>query len=78
MVGHLSCIFAKVNKDEQTDITSQKKTAPEIHEVIVDVIKIVNNIRHKTLFESFCEKFGSKYTHFLLHADMRLLSRDKI
>jgi len=55
---------------------------PELHEVLSDVIKIVNHIRHKELnsrlFESLCEEMGSQYTHLLLHAEVRWLSRGKI
>ncbi|VVC46362.1 Ribonuclease H-like domain [Cinara cedri] len=54
----------------------------ELHEVSSDVIKIINNIRNKALnsrlFESFCEEMGSQYTHLLLHAEIRWLSKGKI
>lgn len=58
-----------------------KKMSPELHEVLSDVIKIINEIRHKALnsriFEALCEEMGSQYTH-LLHAEVRWLSRGKI
>lgn len=50
--------------------------SPELHEVLSDVIKIVNHIRHKALnsrlFESLCEEMGSQYTHLLLHVDGKM------
>lgn len=60
MVGHLSGIVAKVKNVGHPDILSthcilhreqlaSKKMSPELHEVLSDVIKIVNNIRHKAL-----------------------------
>lgn len=88
MVGHLSGIVAKVKNVGHLDILSthcilhreqfvSKKMSPELHEVLSDVIKIVNNIRHKSLnsrlFESLCEEMGSQYTHLLLHAEVRWL-----
>ncbi|KAK1332829.1 hypothetical protein QTO34_006360 [Cnephaeus nilssonii] len=56
-----------------------KKMSPELHEVLSDVIKIINEIRHKALnsriFEALCEEMGSQYTH-LLHAE-ELFSDDE-
>ena len=56
--------------------------SPELHEVLSNVIKIVNEIRHKALnsriFEMLCEEMGSQYTQLLLHAEVRWLSRGKI
>ena len=56
--------------------------SPELHKVLSDVIKIINEIRHKALnsriFETLCKEMGSQYTHLLLHAEVRWLSRGKI
>ena len=53
-----------------------KKMSPELHEVLSDVIKIINEIRHKALnsriLETLCEEMGSQYTHFLFHAEVIL------
>ncbi|XP_022183319.1 zinc finger MYM-type protein 6-like [Myzus persicae] len=93
MVGHLSGIVAKVKNVGHPDILSthcilhheqlaSKKISPELYEVLSDVIKIVNHIRHKALnsrlFESLCEEMCSQYTHLLLRAEVRWLSRGKI
>lgn len=93
MVGRLSGVVAKVKKVGHPDILSthcilhreqlaSKKMSPELNEVLSDVINIVNLIRHKALnsrlFEALCEELGSQYTHLLLHAEVRWLSRGKI
>ena len=59
-----------------------KKISQELHKVLSDVTKIINEFRHKALnspiFETLCEETGSQYTYLLLHAEVRWLSRDKI
>lgn len=84
--GHLSGIVAKVKYVGHSDILHReqfvsKKMSPELHEIFSDIIKIVNNIRHKALnsrlFESLCEEMGSQYTH-LFHLEVRWPSRGKI
>ena len=54
----------------------------ELHEVLSDVIKIINEIGYKALnsriFETLCEEIGSQHTHLLLHAEIRWLSRGEI
>jgi len=71
IVGHLSGIVAKVKNVGHPDIMSthcilhreqlaSKKMFLELHEVLSDVIKILNNTRHKALnsrlLESLCEE----------------------
>ena len=50
--------------------------SPELHKVLSDVIKIINEIRHKALnsriLETLCVEMSSQYTHFLFHAKVIL------
>ena len=93
MAGHRSGVVARVKNVSHPDILSThciihreqlvaKKMSPELHEVLSNVIKIVNEIRHKALnsriFEMPCKEMGSQYTQLLLHAEVRWLSRGKI
>lgn len=93
MTGHHSGVVAKVKDIGHPDILfthciihreqlAAKRMSPELHEVLSDVIKIVNEIRHKALnsrlFEALCEEMGSQHTHLLLHAEVRWLSRGKV
>jgi hypothetical protein len=93
MTGHLSGVVTKVKDVGHPDILfthciihreqlAAKRMSPELHEVLSDVIKIINEIRHKALnsriFEALCEEIGSQYTHLLLHAEVRWLSRGNI
>ena len=59
------------------------KTLPsELQEVLQDVVKIVNHISANTtrsrLFAAFCEEVGSDYKVFLLHTEVKCLSRGKV
>uniref|UniRef100_A0A8C6V644 Uncharacterized protein n=1 Tax=Naja naja TaxID=35670 RepID=A0A8C6V644_NAJNA len=91
MTGHLSGIVAKVKNVGHPDILSThciihceqlvaKKMSPELHEVLSDVIKIINEIQHKALnsrmFEELFQEIGSEYSH--LHTEVRWLLRGKI
>ena len=93
MTGHRTGVVAKVKNVSHPDIMSThciihrkqfvaKKMSPELHKVLSDVIKIINDIGHKALnsriFETLCKEMGSQYTHLLLHAEVRWLSRGKI
>ena len=93
MTGHRAGVVAKVKNVSHPDIMSthciihreqlvSKKMSPELHKVLSDVIKIINEIRHNALycgiFETLCKEIGSQYTHLLLHAEVRWLSRGKI
>ena len=92
MTGHRSGVVKKI-KNVDTDIIfthcilhreqlAAKRLSPELHEVLSDVIKIINEIRHKALnsrlFESLCDEMGSQHKHLLLHAEVRWLSRGKV
>ena len=93
MTGDRAGVVAKVKNVNHPDIMSThciihreqlvaKTMSPELHKVLSDVIKIINEIRHKALnsrlFETLCEEIGSQYTHLLPHAEVRWLSRGKI
>ena len=85
MTGHRAGVVVKVKNVSHPDIMSThciihrehlvaKKMFPELHEVLSDVIKIINEIGHKALnfriFETLCEEMGSQCTRFLLHAEI--------
>ena len=85
MTGHRAGVVAKVKNVSHPDIMFThciihrehlvaKKMSPELNKVLSDVIKIINEIRHKALnfwiFETLCEEMGSHYTHLLLHAEV--------
>ena len=85
MIGHLAGVVAKVKNVSHPNIMSThciihrehlvaKKMSPELHEVLSNVIKIINEIRHKVLnsriFETLCKEMGSQYTRLLLHAEI--------
>ena len=87
MTGHHAGVVAEVKNVSHQDIMFThciihrehlvaKKMSPELHEVLSDVIKIINEIRHKALnsriFETLCQEMGSQYTHLLLHAEVIL------
>ena len=93
ITGHRAGVVAKVKDISHQDIMSThciihcehlvaKKMSPELHKVLSDVIKIINEIRHKALnsriFEILCKETGSQYTHLLFHTEVRWLSRGKI
>ena len=93
MTGHRAGVVAKVKNVSHPDILSPhcfihqehlvvKKMSQERCEVFSDVIKIINEIRHKALnsriFETFCEETTSQCTHLLLQAEVRWVSRGKI
>ena len=93
MTGHCAGVVTKVKNVSHPDIMSMhcivhreqlvaKKMLPELHKVLSNMIKIVNEMRHKALnsriFETFCKEMGSQYTHLLLNAEVRWFSRGKI
>ena len=93
MTGHHSGVVAEIKNVIHPDLLSihciihrehlvAKKMSPELHEVLSDVIKIINEIQQKALisqiFEAFCEKMGSQYSHLILYAEMRCLFTGKI
>ena len=74
MTGHRAGVVAKVKNVSHPDIMSthciihreqlvSKKMSPELHKVLSDVIKIINEIRHNALnsgiFETLCKEMGS-------------------
>ena len=93
MTGHRAGVVAKVKNVSHPDIMSMqciihrkqlvaKKMSPELHKILSEVIKIINEIRHKALnsrmFETLCKEMGSQYIHLLLYAEVRWLLRGKI
>lgn len=93
MTGHLSGIVTKVKNVGHPDLLPfhciihfeqlvVKRMSSALYEVLSNLIKNINEIRHKALnsriFEAFCEEMGFQYTHLLLHTEMRWLSREKI
>ena len=93
MTRHRAGVAAKVKNVNHPDIMSThciihreqlvaKTMSPELHKVLSDVIKIINEIRHKALnsriFKTLCEEIGSQYIHLLPHAEVRWLSKGKI
>lgn len=59
-----------------------KKLEPQIHQVLQDVISVVNFIKSKPLknriFGILCNEMGSNYETLLYHTEVRWLSRGKV
>jgi len=56
-----------------------KKLAPELNDVLLDAVNIINFIKSRALnsrlFSNLCKDMDSHYTNLLLHAEVRWLSR---
>ncbi|XP_028968356.1 SCAN domain-containing protein 3-like [Galendromus occidentalis] len=93
MTGRLMGFTARVKKVGHPNLLSThciihreqlvaKRLSPQLHSVLSDVVRIVNEIRCKPLnsriFEALCEEMGSQFSHLLLHAEVRWLSRGRV
>jgi hypothetical protein len=59
-----------------------KKLQPELNEVLIAAVKLVNSIKSKPLserlFASLCRDMGSDHEHLLFHTEVRWLSRGNV
>lgn len=59
-----------------------KELGEELHEVMTNVVKIVNHIKtsglNVRLFEVLCSEMGADHKHLLYHTEVRWLSRGRV
>lgn len=59
-----------------------REMCPELNEVLMDSVKIVNFIKtnalNSRLFATLCEEVGADHTTLLLHTEIRWLSRGRM
>lgn len=65
----------------QREALASRQISPELNEVLIDVVSVVNLIKTPLtvwLFSALCEKMGVKHSAVLFHIEARSLSRSKV
>ena len=93
MTGYHSGVVAKIKEVAHKEMLfahciihrehlASKKLSPDLKNVLTNAVKIVNAIKSRPLnsrlFQALCESMDSQHDHFLLHAEVRWLSRGRI
>ncbi|XP_060772998.1 SCAN domain-containing protein 3-like [Neoarius graeffei] len=64
------------------EVLASKRLSTELHEVLNQVVKIVNLIKanptNSRLFTALCDEMGADHVHLLLHFEVRWLSQGKV
>ena len=91
MTGRVSGLTARIKEvapeSESThciihrEMLASRKMSPEFNSVLIDVVKVINQIKahalNSRLFEQFCEEMDAEHRCLLLYTKIRWISRGK-